>query len=102
MNNPNNSEKNCTQCKKLLPLSMYYRDRTIITYDAYRSKCKICCKENQTNRKKNDIDETIISKICSICNTKKDIDKFNKSNRCHIICKKIDVPCKYYHFMCIF
>jgi hypothetical protein len=81
MNHPNNSEKNCTQCKELLPLSMYYRDRAIITYDAYRSKCKVCCKDNQTNRKKNDKNESIISKICSICNTEKMIDKFNKSNR---------------------
>ena len=79
--NSSNHEKHCTQCNKLLPLSMYYRDRTAIIKEAYRSKCKSCCKENQNNRKKNKIDETITKKICNICNIDKPIIDFYKSYR---------------------
>lgn len=80
--NTSDSKKHCSQCKELLPLSMYYRDRTAIIKEAYRSKCKSCCKENQKNRRKNDIDKTLTSKICSICNIDKPISYFYKSYRC--------------------
>ncbi len=82
MNSSQNiTEKICTQCNVLLPLTDFYLDRTIITKVSYRSKCKKCCKINQKNRKKNDIDLTIKFKICSVCKENLSIDKFYKSYR---------------------
>lgn len=81
MNSSNINEKECSQCKKILSISMYYRDRSIITKEAYRSKCKSCCKKNQKNRVKNDIDKTLTSKICNICKINKPINDFYKSYR---------------------
>jgi len=73
--------KKCTKCKITKPLTNFYLDRAIITKTSYLSKCKICCKVNQDKRKKNDIDETIKTKICSVCQVEKDISDFYKSYR---------------------
>jgi hypothetical protein len=82
MNSSQNiTEKICTQCNILLPLTDFYLDRTAITKVSYRSKCKKCCKINQNNRKKIDIDTSIKFKICSICKENLSIDKFCISYR---------------------
>jgi hypothetical protein len=75
------STKTCSKCNLILPLDNFYRDRTPIHKISYRSKCKICCKEYQKQRKQNTTDNTLTTKICSICNTEKSIDKYYKSYR---------------------
>lgn len=76
------NKKVCTQCDKSLTLNNFYVDRTIITKISYRSKCKNCCKINQSNRVKNAKNETLTEKKCSECNLVKDISKFYKNFRC--------------------
>jgi len=73
--------KKCTQCNKELSINNFYRDRTIITKEGYRSKCKNCCKTNSEIRKSNDKDISITNKKCNICNIEKEITNFYKSTR---------------------
>lgn len=73
--------KICTQCKNNLPLNDYYRDRTIYTKIAYRSKCKKCCFENNKKRTQHDVDTSIESKVCKMCNNIKSISEYYLSTR---------------------
>jgi hypothetical protein len=73
--------KYCTTCKEELSFECFYRDRTPINTISYRSKCKKCCKEQQLKRKIHKPNDSIISKMCSICNENKDISNFYKSYR---------------------
>lgn len=74
--------KNCTQCNQTLSIENFYIDRSIINKISYRSKCKNCCKTNQNNRLKQQVDETLTEKICSICGLTKEIINFYKNFRC--------------------
>jgi hypothetical protein len=75
-------KKICTQCKKKLSFDNFYIDRTIITKISYRAKCKACCKINQDNRIKQNIDITLSEKKCNVCNEVKSISMFYKNTRC--------------------
>jgi hypothetical protein len=75
------SSKICTQCNEDKSLDNYYRDRTVITKIAYRSKCKTCCGANSKARKSNPKDTEINEKKCSVCNVLKPIDSYFKSTR---------------------
>lgn len=73
--------KECSSCKEIIPLDNFYRDRTPIHSISYRSKCKKCCNAYQLKRKQNTTNNTLVSKICSICDTEKSIDNYYKSYR---------------------
>lgn len=73
--------KTCSQCKLLIPLTNFYIDRTIITKVAYRSKCKTCCKQNNTLRKIHTPDTAVKVKKCSICSKTKKCSEFYVSKR---------------------
>ena len=72
--------KTCTSCNEVLLISNFYRDRTPIYSISYRSKCKDCCKKQQSERKKHD-QNIIHSKVCTVCNTEKEIYQYYKSYR---------------------
>lgn len=75
------NKKECTKCLKMLPLTDYYLDRTITTKIGYFAKCKVCCKEYQDKKKKNNVDTNITNKTCSICNQNKSVTEYYKSYR---------------------
>jgi hypothetical protein len=73
--------KICSQCEIKLSIDNFYRDRTSISKISYRSKCKKCCKINQSKRIKRDKNLTITDKKCSICSEVKLISCFYKNTR---------------------
>ena len=73
--------KICTQCNKDLPFTSFYRDRTIYTKVAYRSKCKECCKTNNATRVNHAPVETVTKIKCQICSKTKECSEFYVSTR---------------------
>jgi len=76
-----NNEKKCSKCNKIMPLSMFYIDRTPITKQGRFSKCIECCKTYQKIRVKHEPNTNIIAKKCSICGIEKPIELYYKSYR---------------------
>lgn len=73
--------KVCSQCNISLPLTNFYLDRTIIRDVAYRSKCKLCCKKNNSLRTNHVPDKAVKDKKCSICSETKKYSEFYVSKR---------------------
>jgi hypothetical protein len=73
--------KKCSQCSLELPLTNFYRDRTIYTKISYRSKCKKCCFDNNKKRIQHDILEKINEKKCKNCNNIKNVSDYYISKR---------------------
>ncbi len=73
--------KQCSQCKLSLPINNFYIDRSLFTKVAYRSKCKVCCKQNNNQRKNHSPDITVKVKKCSTCTKTKECSLFYVSKR---------------------
>lgn len=73
--------KRCTICNLDIPVDNFYRDRTPLHCVSYISKCKKCYSTQVSQREKIQPDLSIQSKICSVCNIEKDVDKYYKSYR---------------------
>ena len=73
--------KECSQCKLSLPINNFYIDRSLFTKVAYRSKCKVCCKQNNNQRKNHSPDITVKVKKCSTCTKTKECSLFYVSKR---------------------
>ena len=66
-------EKECTNCKKILPLDDYFVDNE--KFDRKATKCKICVLEVRNSNKKY---LEITEYCCATCNITKHIDLFHK------------------------
>lgn len=73
--------KQCSQCNIALPLTNFYIDRSLFTKVAYRSKCKTCCKQNNSLRKTYLPDTAVKLKKCSSCSKIKKCPLFYVSKR---------------------
>ena len=73
--------KICSQCKHSFDLTNFYIDRSLFTKVSYRSKCKKCCKENNSQRKIHNPDASVKVKKCSICSKTKECSEFYVSKR---------------------
>ncbi len=70
------TEKSCTQCEKILPLSDFYTDNS--KFDKKSFKCKECVlKVQDKSNQRIEISEY----CCTSCNITKPIDEFHVSNR---------------------
>jgi hypothetical protein len=66
-------EKECTGCRKILPLDEYFIDN--VKFDRRGTKCKVCVLEVRNKTKKH---IEVTEYCCSTCKTTKPIDEFGK------------------------